>query len=147
MVPWIGEQPYTEMLIWQFYKIILYVKIVVKIEYQHLSVWLFFNLGDKVQIHVESTGRICPIVLHLFWTLSSGFDNNHTFKYWTGIFPTISTYMNMLESCQNNISVYSCSPIQGTKFYFGWNLMKPGSQNNEWILLSFEWNLSLIWLN
>ena len=35
----------------------------------------------------------------------------------------------MLENCQNHISVYGCSLIQGTKFYFYLNLMKPGSQS------------------
>ena len=79
-VPRIGEQPYTEMLFWQFSNIIIYVKIVGKIPDQHLNVWLFSNPGDKVQILVESTGQICPVVLHLFWTLSPGFENNHTFK-------------------------------------------------------------------
>ena len=33
------------------------------------------------------------------------------------IFPTILTYMKMLENCQNNISVYDCSQIQGPTFY------------------------------
>ena len=94
---------------------------------KNLSVWLLSNPGEKVQILVESTGQICPIVLHLFWTLSPGFENNHTFKCWSGIFPTILTYMIMLENCQNNISVYGCSPIQGTKCDSCWNLMKPGS--------------------
>ena len=93
------------------------------------SVWLFSNPGDKVQILVKSMGQICPIVLYLFWTLSPRFENNHTLKCWSGIFPTILTYMIMLENCQNNISVYGCSPIQGTKFYSCWNLMTPGSQS------------------
>ena len=74
-------------------------------------------------------GQICPVVLNLFWTLSPGFENNHTFKYWSGIFPKILRYMIMLENCLNSISVYGCSPIQGTKFYSCWNLMKPGSQS------------------
>ena len=68
------------MLFWQFSNIIIYVKIVGKIPDQHLSVWLFSNPGDKVQILVESTGQICPVVLHLFCTLSPIFENNHTFK-------------------------------------------------------------------
>ena len=117
------------MLFWQFSNIFIYVKIVGKIPYQHLSVWLFSNPGDKVQILVEITGQICPVVLHLFWTLSPGFENDHTFKCWSSIFPTILTYMNMLENCQNNISVYGCSPIQGTKFDSCWNFRKPGSQS------------------
>ena len=53
-----------------------------------------------------------------FRTLSPGFENNHIFKCWSGIFPNILTYMSMLENCLNNISVYGCSPIQGTQFFF-----------------------------
>ena len=110
----------------------IYVKIVGKIPDPLLSVWLFSNLGDKVQIVVESTGQVCPIVLSLFWTLSPGFENNHTFKCWSGIFPTILTYIIMLENCQNNISVYGCTPIKGTKFYSCWKLMKSGSQSGTY---------------
>ena len=124
---WMWEEPYNEMLFWQFSNIIIYVKIVGKILDQLLSEWLFSNPGDKDQILVESMGQICPVVLYLFWTLSPGFENNHTFKWWYGIFPTILTYMIMLENCQNNISVYGCSPFQGTKFYSCWNLMNPWS--------------------
>ena len=123
------------MLFWQFSNIITYVNIVGKIPDQHLSVWLFSNPGDKVQIHVERTGQICPVVLHLFWTLSHGFENTHTFKCWSDIFPTILTYIFMLENCQNDISVYGCSPIQGTKFYFRWNLTKPGSQSETYMIM------------
>ena len=46
----------------------------------------------------------------------------------------------MLENCHNNISVYGCSPNQGTTFYSGWNLMKPGSQSGtyaSYILCTF----------
>ena len=102
---------------WKFSNIIIHVKIVGKILDQHLSVWLFSNPGDQVQILVESMGQICPVVLHLFCTLSSGFKNKHTLKCLSGIFPTILTSIFLLENCQNNISVYGCSPIQGTKFY------------------------------
>ena len=100
-----------------------------------MSVWLFSNSGNKVQILVESMGQICPLVLHLFWTLSLGFDNNLIFQCSSGIFPTILTYMNMLKNCQNNISVYDCSPTQGTKFYSWWNLMKQGSQSGTYIYI------------
>ena len=117
------------MLFWQFSNLFIYATIVGKIPDQHLNVCLFSNPGEKVQILVESTGQIYPVVLHLFWTLSPGFENNPTFKCWSGIFPTILTYVNMLENCLNNISVYGCSSIQGTKFYSCWNLMKPGSQS------------------
>ena len=87
------------MLFWQFSSIIINVKNAGKIPHQHLSVWLFSNPEDKVQILVESMGQICPVVLN-FFTLSSGFENNHTFKCWSCIFPTIFTSMIMLENCQ-----------------------------------------------
>ena len=99
-----------------------------KIPDQDLNVWSFSNPGDKVQILVEIMGLICPVVLHLLWTLSPEFENNYTFKCWSGIFSTILTYTIMVENCQNSIPVYGCSPIQGTQFYSCWNLMKPGSQ-------------------
>ena len=136
VVPWIGEQPYTKMLFCQFFKSIIYLKIIGKLQDQLLTVWLFSNPGDKVQILAESTGQIFPVVLHLFWNLSPGFENNHTLKRWSGIFPTILTYIIMLEKCQSNISVYGCSPIQGTHFYFCWHLMKPGSQSRTYALIA-----------
>ena len=83
----------------------MYVRIVGKILNQHLSVWLFSNPGKKVQILVESTGQICPVFLHLFLTLSPGFENNHTFKCWSGIFPTIlSLYCDERRDRRWNIS-------------------------------------------
>ena len=57
----------------------------------------------------------------------------HTIKGWSCIFPTILTYMIMLENCLNSIPVYGCSPIQGTKFYSCCNLMKPGSQSGTYL--------------
>ena len=140
------------MLFWQFSNIIIYVKIVGEIPDQHLSERLFSNQGDKVQTIVKSIGQICPVVLHLFWTLSPGFENNHTLKCWSGIFPTILTYIIMLENCQNNISVYVCTPIQGTTFYSCWNLMKPGSQSGtysfiELVILLFRTFKTLSILN
>ena len=46
----------------------------------------------------KSVGQICPIVLYFFWTLSPGFENNHTFKCWSGIFAIIFTSLIMLEN-------------------------------------------------
>ena len=125
------------MLFWQFSNIIVYVKIVGKIPDQDLSVWLLSNPRDKVQILVEGMGQIFPVVFHLFWTLSPGFENNHTFKCSYGIFLTILTYMIMLENCQNNISVYDSFQIQGTTFYSCWNLMKPGFQSGTYLTAFF----------
>ena len=126
------------------YYIYYMVKTVGKIADQHSSAWLFSNLGDKVQILVESTGQICPVVLYLFWTLSSGFESTHTFKCWSGIFPTILTYVIMLENCHTNFSVYGCSSIQGTTFYYCWNLMKPGSQSRTYEYFRSHINIGLL---
>ena len=117
------------MLFWQFSNKITYITIVGKILYQHLNVWIFSNPGDKVQKRWRTMGKICPILSTRIWTLSPGLENNQTLKCWSGIFPTILTYTSMLENCQNNISVYGCSPIQGKKLDSFWNLMKPGSQS------------------
>ena len=67
----------------KFSKIIIYFKINGKIPDQHLSVWLFSNPWDKVHFLLESTRQIC---LHLFWTLSPGFENSHAFKCWIWYF-------------------------------------------------------------
>ena len=116
------KKPYTEMLFWQF------PNIVGKIPDQHLNVWLFSNPGDRVQKRWRTMGKICPVLSTRIWTLSPGLENNHTLKCVYGIFPTTLNKI-MLEKCQNNISVYGCSPIQGTTFCSCWNLLKPGSQS------------------
>ena len=85
----------------------------------------FFN----VIIYVKIVGKICPILSTRIWSLFPGLENNHTFKCWSGIFPTIWTYMIMLKNGQNNISVYGFSPIRGKNFYSCLNFMKPGSQS------------------
>ena len=102
-----------------------------KIRDQHLNVWLFQNPGDKIQKRWRTMRQICPVLSTRIWTLSPELENNQTLKSWSGIFPTILRYMIMLENCQNNISVYDCFPIQGTKFY-SWNLMKPGFQSGTY---------------
>ena len=85
-----------------------------KIPDQHLHVWLFSNPGDKVQKRWSTTGQIRPVLSTRIWTLSPGLENNNTVKCWSGIFPTILTY------------------IQGTKFYSCWNLLKPWSQSGTY---------------
>ena len=97
----------------------------------------------------KTTGQICPVLSTRIWTLSPGLENNHTLKCWSDIFPTILTYMIMLENFQNNISVYGCSPIQGTKFYSCWNLMKPGSHSGtrENIIFTVFCHLQRIFLS
>ena len=57
--PWIGEQPYIEMLVWQFSNIIIYIRVPGKMPDQHFKVSLFSNPGEKVLILVKSRGQIC----------------------------------------------------------------------------------------
>ena len=87
-LPWIGEQPYTKMLFWQFSNMIIDVKIVGKIPDQHLNVWLSPNPGDKVQKRWRTKGKICPVLSTRILTLSPWLENNRTFKCGSGIFPT-----------------------------------------------------------
>ena len=59
------------------------------LEKYQINIWVYGYSpiqGDKVQILVKSTGQIFPVVLHLFWRVSPGFENTHTFKCWSGIF-------------------------------------------------------------
>ena len=103
-----------------------------KIPDQHLSLWSFSNPGDKVQNRWRTAGQICPVLSTRIWTLSRGLENIHILKCWSGISPTILTYMIMLENCKSNISVYGCSPIKGKNLYSYWKLMKPGSQSGTY---------------
>ena len=48
LVPWIGEEPYTQMLIWYFSNNLDIYDYVGKLPEQHFSVWLFSNQGDKI---------------------------------------------------------------------------------------------------
>ena len=89
--------------------------------------------GTRSKKRWRTMGQICPVLSTRIWTLSPGLENNHTFKYWSGIFPTIWTCMIKFENCQYNISVYGCSPIQGTKFYSCWNFMKLGLQSDTYL--------------
>ena len=47
LVPWIGELPYTQMLILYFPTILTYMIMLEKPE-QHFSEWLFSNPGDRI---------------------------------------------------------------------------------------------------
>ena len=81
---------------------------------------------------LKSRGQICRVLWTRIWTLSPGMEDNLTFNSSSGIFSTILTYMIMVENCQNNIWVYGCSAIQGTKFYSCWNFIKSASQSGTY---------------
>ena len=119
------------MLFRQFSNITIYVRVVGKMHNQHFIVLLFSNPGDKVQKRWKIIGQMCPLLSKRIMTLSPGFKNNDALKYWSGIFPTTQTYVAMLENCQNNISMYDCSPIQGQDYNLWWNPMKPGYKYNH----------------
>ena len=64
------------MLVRPFSNKIIYVQIVGNIPDQHLNVWVFSNLGDKVQKRWKTTGKICPVLSTGIWTLSPGLEND-----------------------------------------------------------------------
>ena len=51
LVPWIGEQPYVEMLVLHFSNNPDIYGHVGKLPEQHFNVWLFSNPGDNILIH------------------------------------------------------------------------------------------------
>ena len=51
--------------------------------------------------------------------LSPGLENNHTWKCCSDNFPTWSHLPGLLEKSRTNISIYGCSPVQGTR---SWSL-------------------------
>ena len=68
------------MLFLKFLNITTYIRVDGKKPDHHFNVSLFSNPGDKVLILVKSKGQICPVVFHLFLTLSPGLENNDTLK-------------------------------------------------------------------
>ena len=65
------------------------------------------ELRDKSVPYFQHESGPCP----LDWRII--IDSNAELEF----FLTILTYMSMLTNCQNHISLYGGSPIQGTKFY------------------------------
>ena len=77
-LPWIGEQPYTEMLFWQFSNINIYIKIVENIPDQHLNVWLISKTNFfSVDLHFFGP---CPLDLGI--TIHSNIDLVFFQKSW-----------------------------------------------------------------
>ena len=85
---------------------------------QHFNVLFFSNLRDKVFKIWKIMGQICPLLSTRIRTLSPGLEENNALKCCFGIFPTTLIYIIMMENCQNNISMYGFSPIQGKRFKF-----------------------------
>ena len=80
LFPWIGDLPYIEMLFQKFSNIPTSIRIVGKLPDQHFNVSSCSNPGGNILILVESRGQICPVVFHLFSTLSPGLENNNRLK-------------------------------------------------------------------
>ena len=68
---------------------------------------VFSNPREKV---LGPRGQICPIGFLLVRTFFPGLENNNTFKWWSNNFPSTLMYAGLLENCQNNFSMYHCSP-------------------------------------
>ena len=116
-------------------------------EKYHINIWMYSYSqvqGTCSKKRCRTTGQIRPVLSTRIWTLSPRLENNHTFKCWSGIFSTILTYIIMLDNCQNNISVYDCSPIQGTKLYFCWNFLKPWFQSRTYKFANVSITLSVL---
>ena len=84
------------MLFLQFSNITIYIRVHGKMPQQHFKLLLFSNPGYNFLVLVESRGQICPVVSHLFKTLSLGLEKNNTLKCWSSIFPETLIYMVMV---------------------------------------------------
>ena len=60
--PWIGEQPYIDILFWKFYNLFTYVRVDGKLLKQHFTASLLSNPGEKVPKSRKTWGQICPIL-------------------------------------------------------------------------------------
>ena len=111
--------------------------IVEKIPEYLLSVCLFSNPGDKVQILLEIMGQMCPVVLHLFWTLPPKLEKK--------------PYIQMLIwYFSNNHDIYDYVGKMSEQHFSVWLFSNPGDKTL--FLLKFnearisEWNKSVITL-
>ena len=71
---------------------------------QHGNVSLLSNPRDEVLILFESRGPICPVGSHILEAFT--LDLKTRINLNVGIFPTALIYMDILEKCQNNNSIY-----------------------------------------
>ena len=115
------EQPYSEMLFWQFSNMTTYVRVVGKLQDWHFNVWLFSHPGDKVLILVERWGQICPIVVLLFFNIVPWLGE----KQWIEMLP------RYMWSCWKiAVATFDCMVVlqsRGQDLSCCWNLMTPGS--------------------
>ena len=57
---------------------------------------------------LKSRGEIRPILTTRIWSFSPGLENNHTLKCWSGIFPTILTY---ILCCKIARTTFQCKVV------------------------------------
>ena len=81
----------------------------------HFNVLLFFNQGDKV---LKTIGQIFLLLSTIIKILSPSLENNVSLKFISDSFPTMLTYVVLLENCFIYMSTYWWSPFQATRFIF-----------------------------
>ena len=59
--PWIGEHPYIEMFLRQFYYII-FLSILLKNARSTFNLSFFSNTWDRIKKRVKTMGQICPLL-------------------------------------------------------------------------------------
>ena len=104
---WIGEQPCIQMDFWHLSRNNTYVSIPGKLLDIHLLAWLFSNPWGKVLFLLQSMGQIYSLDLILLRTFFPGLEGNITYKWISGSFPGMLTYVLLLENFQK--SIYICT--------------------------------------
>ena len=92
------------MLFQQFSNITTYIRVVGKLWKQQF--WCIVVIQSRGQgLHsCWKWGQICPLVVHLLKTLSSGLKKRkNTLKCFSNIYPTILIYMLTLENCRDKV--------------------------------------------
>ena len=120
LVPWIGEQPYIQMLSQKFFNIATCIRDVAKNTKSIFQCTVFLQSRGQGLKWWKTKGQICPLLSNKIRTLSPGFEDNYRYIEMLNLyFYNIPIYMVMLENCRNNISMFWCAPIKGTTYFWG----------------------------
>ena len=102
----------------------------------HVTCNFFFLFSDKVVELIRGGSVINGATPSSFSSMNKNIhvittnpENSDKYSYMHNY---IQPFSHKSKKCQ--ISLYGCSPIQGTTFYSCWNLMKPGSQSGTYTL-------------
>ena len=108
------------------------------LEKYQITTWVYgYSPIQGTRSRFFSTGQICSIVFHIFWTSSPGFENKHTF--------------NVDLAFSNNLDVYDYVGKLPAQHFSVWLFSNPG--NNIFLLLKFyearisEWNIYMACFN